>query len=430
MALSARRVEPANYNDRETVEGLSLRLSMARGVDEIMAIVRRGARRLVNADGVSFVLRDGDKCFYADEDAISPLWKGQRFPMSSCISGWSMAHREPVAIEDIYADDRIPHAAYRPTFVRSLIVVPVREEDPVGAIGAYWARRRKPQEVEIRTLQRIAHCAAVAMTNVALVNSLVAAKEAAVRAKDAIILAFASLAETRDVETGNHIRRTQHYVRALAEALRQRPHVRGELDEATVELMFKSAALHDIGKVGIPDHILLKPGKLDEAEFAIMRRHTELGQAAIARAEREVGDISFFLAMAREIAYTHHEKWDGSGYPRGLKGEHIPLPGRIMAIADAYDAIVSERVYKPARTHEEAVAAIIEGSSRHFDPALVGVFIEIAPIFKEIHRRFADPAVSATREHPNSPAPAGRSRTPARERQENFMFGRPQRGLR
>jgi response regulator RpfG family c-di-GMP phosphodiesterase len=392
MANSTRDIEPPSADAAETVEDLLLRLSMARGLDEVMTIARRGTRRLMNADGVSFVLRDGDKCFYADEDAISPLWKGQRFPMTSCVSGWSMIHRVPVAIEDIYADERVPHDAYRPTFVRSLVMVPVREEDPVGAIGAYWAYRRKLQLTEIETLQRVAHGAAVAMTNVGLLKSLMRAKDEAVSAKNAIILAFASLAETRDIETANHVRRTQHYVRALAEALHRRPQFRSVINEQTIELMFKSAALHDIGKVGIPDHILLKPGKLDEAEFAIMQTHVEIGRGAIARAQQEAGDISSFLAMAREIAHTHHEKWDGTGYPRGLKGEDIPISGRIMAIADAYDAIVSKRVYKAARSHKAAVDAIVEGRGRHFDPVLVDVFIEVVPIFQDIYHRFADPA--------------------------------------
>lgn len=157
------------------------RLSMARGLDEIMETVRRGARHLTGADGVSFVLRDDGKCFYADEDAIAPLWKGQRFPMSACISGWAMLHREPVVIEDIYADSRIPHDAYRRTFVKSLVMVPVRQEDPVAAIGAYWASRRRPDPAEVDLLMTIANGAAVAMTNVALYSSLVAAKEEAER---------------------------------------------------------------------------------------------------------------------------------------------------------------------------------------------------------------------------------------------------------
>jgi putative two-component system response regulator len=373
-----------------SLEELALRLSMARGIEEVMATVRGCARQIVQADGVSFILRDNGMCFYADEDAISPLWKGQRFPMEQCISGWAMLNREIAVIEDIYADDRIPHAAYRPTFVRSLVMVPVRQEDPVAAIGAYWAHHRRPTDDEVNTLLRIAHSAAVAMTNVALYNSLVAAKEEAVRAKDAVILAMASLAETRDNETGNHIRRTQHYIRALAKALRDRDLFAEELDDAAIDLLFKSAALHDIGKVGIPDHILLKPGKLDADEFAVMKTHTDLGSAAIANAERLLGESSSFLRKAQEIVHTHHEKWDGTGYPRGLKGVEIPLSGRLMAIADVYDALVSKRVYKSALSHAEALDIIVSERGRHFDPELVDVFAGIAGTFESIHRRFAD----------------------------------------
>jgi response regulator RpfG family c-di-GMP phosphodiesterase len=228
------------------------------------------------------------------------------------------------------------------------------------------------------------------MTNVALFNSLIAAKEEAVRAKDAIVLAMASLAETRDNETGNHIRRTQHYVRALAEASRQRRPFEADLDDTTIELLYKSAPLHDIGKVGIPDSILLKPGKLDEREFAVMKTHAELGRRAIADAAGHLGASSSFLHVAQEVAFTHHEKWDGTGYPRGLKGTDIPISGRLMAIADVYDALVSERVYKPAMSHAEAVAIIARERGRHFDPDLVDVFVEIAPTFEAIHRRFSD----------------------------------------
>lgn len=162
------------------------RLAMARSLEAITAAVRGVARQLVRADGVTFVLRDGDKCHYVDEDAIAPLWKGCRFPLETCISGWVMLHREPVAIEDIYADPRIPHQAYRPTFVHSLAMVPVRREDPVAAIGAYWARHRRVGPEEIQLLEMIANAAAVAITNVALYESLRrAAEEARVQAVEA-----------------------------------------------------------------------------------------------------------------------------------------------------------------------------------------------------------------------------------------------------
>ncbi|WP_117194116.1 HD-GYP domain-containing protein [Rhizobium terrae] len=374
------------------MEDLILRMSMARGLDEIMAAVRQSARKLIGADGITFVLRDGNKCHYADEDAISPLWKGQRFPLETCISGWAMHHAEVVIIEDIYQDDRIPHAAYRPTFVKSLAMVPVREEDPIGAIGAYWAEAERPSEEAVRLLQRIAHSAAVAMTNVSLIDSLAAAKEEAARARDAMILAMASLAETRDHETGNHIRRTQHYVRALAEALKEHEPYAGQLNDDIVDLLYKSAPLHDIGKVGIPDCILLKPGKLEPEEYEVMKTHAELGRAAIATAERYMGSTTPFLSLAKEIAHTHHEKWNGTGYPRGLSGEDIPIGGRIMAIADVYDALVSERIYKPAMPHQQAVEIILKEAGQHFDPGLVDVFAKIAPRFEEIHRDFADAA--------------------------------------
>jgi HD-GYP domain-containing protein (c-di-GMP phosphodiesterase class II) len=377
------------------IDDLMLALSMARGVDQILSTVRAHARPLVGSDGITFVLRDGAMCHYAEEDAISPLWKGMRFPLSTCISGWAMLNRRAVVIEDIYSDDRIPHSAYRPTFVKSLAMVPVRRDDPVAAIGAYWGTRHRATDEEIAMLTRIANGAAVAFTNIALMDSLVAAKEEAlkareeaVKAKEAIILAMASLAETRDNDTGDHLVRTQHYVRTLAQACVERGVFAEELTPTAIDLLWKSAPLHDIGKVGIPDSILLKPGKLDAEEFEVMKTHTEIGRAAIATAERHLGMYTPFFEMAKAIAYTHHEKWDGSGYPCALKGEEIPLWGRLMAIADVYDALVSERVYKAAVPHDEAVARIVHDRGSHFDPVLTDVFRDIAASFAEIHDRF------------------------------------------
>ena len=208
--------------------------------------------------------------------------------------------------------------------------------------------------------------------------------------QDVTIRAMASLAETRDNETGNHIRRTQHYVRVLAQALKDHPRFRGELDDAAIELLFKSAPLHDIGKVGIPDRILLKPGKLDEAEFEIMKSHTRLGRDAIVNAESEIGHSSPFLRYAREIAYSHQEKWDGSGYPEGLAGEAIPLSARLMAVADVYDALISRRVYKPPFPHSEACAIVRKGRGSHFDPDMVDAFERIADQFEAIALRYSD----------------------------------------
>src|SRR6478752_2215268 len=176
--------------------------------------------------------------------------------------------------------------------------------------------------------------------------------------QDVTILALASLAETRDNETGNHIRRTQHYVRALAEQLREHPRFQRQLDDEKIAILFKSAPLHDIGKVGIPDAILLKPGKLTEDEFEVMKSHTTLGHDALARAEYILGTKVDFLTVAKEIALSHQEKWDGSGYPQGLSGDDIPMSARLMALADVYDALISKRAYKRAFTHEKAAEII------------------------------------------------------------------------
>jgi putative two-component system response regulator len=208
--------------------------------------------------------------------------------------------------------------------------------------------------------------------------------------QEVTIMALASLAETRDNETGNHIRRTQRYVRLLATELSQQSKFSAELDEETIQLLFKSAPLHDIGKVGIPDAILLKPGPLSKDEFEIMKTHTTLGRDTIASAEKLLDAPSSFLRLAREIAYCHQEKWDGSGYPQGLAGEAIPLSARLMALADVYDALISRRVYKPPFPHGQAVDMIREQSGRHFDPDVVDAFLALAGEFDAIAKRFSD----------------------------------------
>jgi putative two-component system response regulator len=208
--------------------------------------------------------------------------------------------------------------------------------------------------------------------------------------QDVTIQAMASLAETRDNETGNHIRRTQHYVRLLAELLRDHPRFSQFLNDDSIRQLFRSAPLHDIGKIGIPDHILLKPGRFTPEEFEIMKTHTTLGRDAIQRAEDQLGLSVDFLRMAKEIAYSHQEKWDGSGYPQGLVGEEIPMSARLMAVADVYDALISRRVYKAGMPHEQAVEIIRQGRASHFDPDVCDVFLTNAEQFHLIAERFAD----------------------------------------
>ena len=210
-----------------------------------------------------------------------------------------------------------------------------------------------------------------------------------VMVQEATIESMSSLTETRDPETGGHIKRTQNYLRLLAEHLKHQPGFSPVLDDETIDLLCKSAPLHDIGKVGVSDRILLKPAKLTDEEFEEMKQHTVFGRDAILAAERKLGNTSF-LRFARDIAYTHHERWDGSGYPEGLRGDQIPVAGRLMALADTYDAITSERVYKSPLSHEKAVKIIVEEKGAQFDPAVVDAFLQVEEDFRQTALRYCD----------------------------------------
>ncbi|MGY4516322.1 response regulator [Lysobacter sp. HA18] len=210
------------------------------------------------------------------------------------------------------------------------------------------------------------------------------------RIQDVTIRAMASLAETRDNETGNHILRTQHYVRRIAEQLATHPRFADFCTPTNIDALFKSAPLHDIGKVGIPDRILLKPGRLTEDEFEVMKTHTTLGKEAIERALEDAGEDLGFLSMARDIAYSHQEKWDGSGYPQGISGEAIPTSARLMAVADVYDALISRRVYKDPMLHEDAMQIIVKGRGQHFDPDVVDAFVVLGDECRRIAEHFVD----------------------------------------
>lgn len=189
------------------------------------------------------------------------------------------------------------------------------------------------------------------------------------------IRALAHLAETRDPETGNHILRTQSYVQRMASGLQQHPRFSSFLTRHNIDLLAKSAPLHDIGKVGIPDSILQKPGPLTAAEWQVMKTHAKLGSDAIEQAERDIETPLEFLVLAKEIAHWHHEKWDGSGYPDGLAGDNIPIAARLMAVADVFDALISQRVYKIAMSYSEARDIIEAGRDKHFDPDIVDAFV-------------------------------------------------------
>jgi adenylate cyclase len=209
------------------------------------------------------------------------------------------------------------------------------------------------------------------------------------RTQEGIIGSFCSMSEYRDPETGAHIKRTQEYIKALAKHLQKHPKFKTVLTNETIELLFKAAPLHDIGKIGIRDHILLKPGRLDHDEFEIMKLHPQIGADIIQSVAAQIG-WNPFMETAHQICLYHQEKWDGSGYPQGLAGEEIPISARLMALADVYDALISKRVYKPAFPHIFAVGIIREGKNSHFDPLVVEAFESIHEQFQEIALRFSD----------------------------------------
>jgi HD-GYP domain-containing protein (c-di-GMP phosphodiesterase class II) len=207
--------------------------------------------------------------------------------------------------------------------------------------------------------------------------------------QDITIESMANLAEYRDHETGGHIKRTRMYVRILSEHIKRHDKYRNFLSNENIDMLYKSAPLHDIGKVAIPDNILLKPDRLTEEEVEVMKTHSTIGHDVIESSIRKLGKNSF-LTIAAEMAYSHQEKWDGSGYPQGLRGDAIPISGRLMALADVYDALISKRAYKSSSAHAMAVDIIKKGRGTHFDPDMVDAFLEIHEQFRNIAREFAD----------------------------------------
>ena len=203
-------------------------------------------------------------------------------------------------------------------------------------------------------------------------------------------LAMATLAETRDSDTGKHILRVQHYLRTLAQRLTGHPRFAAMLTPSYIDILCQSAPLYDMGTIGIPDRGLLKPGRLTPDELKIMRTHPTLARDAIVHAEQALGCQADLLQTLKEVAYSHQEKWDGSGYPQALSGDQIPLAARLIAIADVYDALISDRVYKAGVPHDQAVGIIFQGRASHFDPDMVDAFIEIQDEFQAIAQRYAD----------------------------------------
>ncbi|MDR7307506.1 HD domain-containing phosphohydrolase [Rhodoferax saidenbachensis] len=212
----------------------------------------------------------------------------------------------------------------------------------------------------------------------------------ALHASRVVVFALATLAELRESDTESHILRVQNYVRLLCAELQKFPAHAEVLTPEYVDLLLASVPMYDMGSVGIPDRILLKPGRLTPEETAIMRTHTTLGHDALARAEKTLGRVSPLLTIAKEITLCHQEKWDGSGYPKGLWGAQIPLSARIVALADVFDALISNKVYKDGVPHDKAVEIITDGRGGHFDPDVADAFLQIHEEFRAVAQRFAD----------------------------------------
>ncbi len=208
------------------------------------------------------------------------------------------------------------------------------------------------------------------------------------RTQDVTILSLAALAEIRDPETGGHIERTRSYVKRLAQTLLKNDFHSSHFTEENIELLYRSAPLHDIGKVGIPDSILLKPSKLTTQEFDVIKKHTIFGGDTLDWAKKQLGSSSF-LSLGSEIAYQHHERWDGTGYPYGLSGENISIFARLMALADVYDALISKRCYKSSISYDNAYSIILKNSGTHFDPAVVEAFDNTEKEFRRIAKKYS-----------------------------------------
>ena len=212
----------------------------------------------------------------------------------------------------------------------------------------------------------------------------------ALRAHQVVLFAVASLAELRESDTASHLLRVRQYVRLLAEKLSENPAFTSQLNSRTIETLCASVCMYDLGTVAIPDRILLKPGRLTPEELSIMKSHTSLGFDAIERAEKLLGLQSPVLACAKELALSHHEKWNGKGYPKGLSETQIPLSARLVAVADVYDALISNKIYRQGMSHDAAIGVIFGERDQHFDPDVVDAFMELTVEFEEVATRHAD----------------------------------------
>ena len=391
-----------------TIRRLHQFVSDLNGLDSLEAVAQvvvATTADMLQSRRVSLMLPDPEGehlSIVAAVGVAARLQQRVRVPIGRAIAGVVFAESETIVVNDpnILASrqDR-----YDSDFFVSAPLVSSSLATPTGPVGVLNATERIGgrgyEEEALADLKAICEAAAIAIQNQIRLQQRN-------EARDATIFALAKLAENRDAETGAHLERVQAYCRLLGETMAQTPRYGSVIDRGFIENIVRSSPLHDIGKVGIPDHILLKPGRLTADEFKIMKRHSTIGGDTI-RALVEKGRRQMFLQMGMEIAYHHHERFDGSGYPQGLAGEAIPLSARILALADVYDALTSRRVYKQAVAHEKAASIIRGDSGSHFDPDVVEAFFRREKEFERIAEERMDREDASPNKMDHIPSRAG-----------------------
>ncbi len=343
-------------------------------LESVAELVVRTTAELLASRRVSLMLPDtsGEYLEMAAAVGIPPeVQRRIRVPVGTALVGRVFDEAQAICAEHADATDQPRH--YNTDQFAVWPLASAARVDQGQALGALcvtdpWSEQPYTPE-QFATLQAVAEASTIAIENQIRLRERD-------EARDGVVLALAKLAEHRDPETGAHLERVQLYCNTLSEELSRRPQYAQQVNAEFIALIVRSSPLHDIGKVGIPDRILLKPGRLTPEEFELMKTHAAIGGNTLRSLIRQRRGNQF-LQMGMDVAYNHHEKFDGSGYPRGLSGEDIPLSARILAVADVYDALRSRRVYKPAMPHEQAAALLRQESGRHFDPEVVDLFFKI-----------------------------------------------------
>ena len=360
------------------------RLSGLANVKEVGELTVTTVAEQLKCDSVSLMLPDQQRThlFPLASTGCSPH-PAHGIPIEDTFLGAVFTNSESGFYNETNYADSFDSDISPPPQLPTVIAALETSKNTIGVLSASNPQKDVELNVEsLETLKAIAKSSAVAIQNQMRLQERN-------ETRDATILALAKLAENRDPETGAHLDRVAEFCRVLAETLSCSPKYSAIVDQEFIDAIVRSSPLHDIGKVGIPDNILRKPGKLTPEEFEIMKQHATIGGDTI-RQLIDKGKSQRFLQMSMEIAYGHHEKFNGTGYPKGLAGTDIPLSARIMAVADVYDAITSKRVYKPPMSHEKAAKIIRSESGAHFDPDIVEAFERCEDRFKQLAAELVD----------------------------------------